>query len=227
MGLGGVALRTVATTLYALEFCCTIIILGIYGYFLAMLGKDDKYIGPWVRAVEGIAGVTALYLLFAVLLTCFLGARSGFAYIAMFLNLIFFGAFVAIAVLTRRGASSCTGWVKTPLGDNWDNIEAPGLSDFGYACTLNKVVFAVSIIGAGLILISIFVQFMLRKHREHEKREQAAAAAAAAAAAPPPEEKAGWWPRKSKKAPTDPEAAETGIVAPAPTADPTGQSQKQ
>jgi hypothetical protein len=68
------------------------------------------------------------------------------------LDLLFAGAFIAIAVMTRHGAGSCSGFVRTPLGDGdsnsykgWEGaVFTPRLS---MACRLNKVCFAVALIG--------------------------------------------------------------------------------
>jgi biotin transporter BioY len=75
MGFGGAALKFGSTALYALEFCCAAIILGIYSYFLSVEADRDVNIPVWQQAVTGLAGATVLYTIFAVLLTCFLGGK--------------------------------------------------------------------------------------------------------------------------------------------------------
>merc|ERR1711879_332682 len=70
MAFGGAALKFIQTFLYALEFCCAGIILGIYSYFLSVLADRDAPIYTWAKAVEGISGAAVLYTIFAVLLTC-------------------------------------------------------------------------------------------------------------------------------------------------------------
>lgn len=102
-------LRLTSTALYALEFCCAAVGLGVYSYFLARLAKNDRVIQQDWRAVEGLTGSGVLYTIFAVLLTCFLGGHRVFAFIAIFLDVLFCAAFIAVAVLTRDGADSCTG----------------------------------------------------------------------------------------------------------------------
>jgi hypothetical protein len=160
-----VFLKLFQTFLYAIEFCCAAIILGIYSYFLSVLADRDIGIPTYEKAVEGISGVAVLYLIFAVLLTCFLGGKTIFAFIAIVLDILFTGGFVAIAVLTRQGAHSCSGTVKTPIGNGQSNSKngfgANGFGNngddssnvtysvsLGTACRLNTAVFAVSIIGA-------------------------------------------------------------------------------
>lgn len=162
--LGGTALRLTTTFFYALTFCCAGIILGIYSYFLAVLSNHNLPIARQWKAVEGISGIAVVYTIFAVLLTCFLGGIAFFAFLAIALDVLFVGGFIALAILTRDGASSCSGNVKTPLGDGPSdrNEQGYGSNGFGFgsgetvtyfprlgfACHLNSAAFAVSIIGA-------------------------------------------------------------------------------
>jgi hypothetical protein len=87
---------------------------------------------------------------------------------------------VAIAILTRDGASSCKGNVRTPLGNGpADSKEGFGSNNqgnqvtysasLGTTCNLNTACFAVAIIGAFLFLISALVQMLLMKHHKKEK----------------------------------------------------------
>jgi hypothetical protein len=182
MAFGGAALKLFQTFLYAIEFCCAGIILGIYSYFLSVLADRDLPIYEWAKAVEGISGAAVLYTIFAVLLTCFLGGKTFFAFLAVVLDILFCGAFIALAVLTRDGAHSCTGQVKTPLGSgnssdkqgfgssNNNGDQYTYASSLGTACRLNTACFAVAILGAFLFFISALVQvFLARKHKK-EKR---------------------------------------------------------
>ncbi|KAF2497440.1 hypothetical protein BU16DRAFT_548624 [Lophium mytilinum] len=180
-------LKLLQTFLYAVEFCCAGIILGIYSYFLSVLADRNLGIPTWEKAVEGLSGAAVLYLIFAVLLTCFLGGKTFFAFIAILLDILFCGAFVAIAVLTRHGAGSCSGNVKTPLGNGQSKSKngfgANGFGDkhddssnvtysvsLGTACRLNTACFAVAILGALLFLISALVQvFLARKHKKDKR----------------------------------------------------------
>ena len=165
MGLGGGVLRLTATLLYGIEFCCAGIILGIYSYFLAVLSNHKLPINRQWKAVEGISGVAVIYTISAVLLTCFLGGISFFAFLAIVLNILFCAAFVALTVLTRQGAESCSGSniVNTPLGSGPADRPGQGygpngfgtdggeavtyLPKLSFACRLNSACFAVSIVG--------------------------------------------------------------------------------
>ncbi|KAL5118937.1 hypothetical protein ACEQ8H_003066 [Pleosporales sp. CAS-2024a] len=184
MAIGGAILRFGATLIYALAFCCAAIILGIYSYFLAAQADRDVNIPRWQQAVEGLSGAIVLYTIFAVLLTCCLGGKKIFAFLGILLDLLCCGAMVAIAVLTRHGASSCSGYVRTPLG-NGDARLRQGFSNngrgdrviyaasLGTVCRLNKVCFAVAIVGAQvnlLFLVSIPFQLFMTKHHAKEKR---------------------------------------------------------
>ncbi|KAF2262380.1 hypothetical protein CC78DRAFT_554597 [Lojkania enalia] len=181
MAFGGAALKLFQTFLYAVEFCCAGIILGIYSYFLSVLADRDLPIYTWAKAVEGISGAAVIYTIFAVLLTCFLGGKTFFAFLAIVLDVLFCGGFVAMAVLTRDGAHSCSGNVDTPLG-NGPSDAKQGFSSsnqgdqvtysvsLGTACRLNSACFAVSIVGAILFLVSAGVQLALGRHHKKEKR---------------------------------------------------------
>lgn len=111
-----------------------------------------------------MSGIAVVYTIAAVLLTCFLGGVKFFAFVAMVLDLVFCAAFIALAVLTRDGASSCSGTVTTPLGVGPADRNAQGYGQngfgfgqgenatyfprLGFACRLNSACFAVAIIGA-------------------------------------------------------------------------------
>lgn len=159
MAFGGAALKLLQTFLYAVEFCCAGIILGIYSYFLSVLADRDAPIYTWAKAVEGLSGAAVLYTIFAVLLTCCLGGKMFFAFLGIVFDLLFAAAFIALAVLTRDGADNCRGDVKTPLGngksDARQGFGSNGQGDqitysvsLGSACRLNTACFAVAILGA-------------------------------------------------------------------------------
>jgi len=181
---GGTALKLFQTFLYILCFCCAGIILGIYSYFLSVEADRNVSIPKWQKAVEGISGIGVVYTIFAVILTCCLGGKTFFAFLAVLLDVLLCAGFVAIAVLTRDGTTSCSGNnVKSPLGNG--NSKSHGIPDdfgvgkgknityastIGFACRLNKVCFAVAVIGAFLFLFSGLIQVFLGRHHQKEKR---------------------------------------------------------
>jgi len=170
--LGGTFLKLFQTILYAIEFCCAGIVLGIYSYFLAWLAHQNINIPQWEKAVEGLSGSACLYLIFAVLFTCCLGGKSFFAFIAIVLDILFCGAFVAIAVLTRDGTGTCSSnsYVHTPVGNGKGSVNLHDAPTLSFMCRLNKTAFAVSIIGAGLFFVSAFVQLWISRTHQKEKR---------------------------------------------------------
>lgn len=181
MAFGSAALKLIQTILYGLEFCCAGIILGIYSYFLSVLADRNAPIHEWVKAVEGISGAAVVYTIFAVLLTCCLGGKTFFAFLAIVLDVLFTAGFVALAVLTRDGAHSCRGRVQTPLGDGQSNAKQGFGSNgqgnqitysvsLGTACRFNTACFAVAIAGAFLFAISAIVQLFLGRNHRKEKR---------------------------------------------------------
>jgi len=156
-------------------------VLGIYSYFLSVEADRDVTIPMWQQAVTGLAGAVVLYTIFAVLLTCFLGGKTFFAFLGIVFNLLCAGAMVAIAVMTRDGAHSCTGNVQTPLGDgpsdskegfgsNGQGNQITYSASLGSICRLNTACFAVSILGALFFLISAVVQLCLGRKHKREKR---------------------------------------------------------
>lgn len=148
----GLGLRGVSTFLYALEFCCAGAILGIFSYFLARLVTFGLHVNPRWSAVVGMSGGAVIFTFFAVIFTCFLGGVSFFAVLAIIFDLLFIGAFIAIAYFTRAGAYSCNGNVNTPLGTSAAGygLNAPATynPNLYRACQLNKACFALAIAAA-------------------------------------------------------------------------------
>ena len=178
--------RLFQTFLYVLLFCCSGIILGVYSYFLSVQADRNVAIPNWQKAVEGISGAAVLYLIFAVVLTCCLGGISFFAFLALVLDVLFAAAMIAVAVLTRDGASSCTGDVDTPLGNGPADSNTGGFGGEGFGsgggenltysaslgsiCRLNTAAFAVAILAAFLFLCTAAMQVLLVRHHKKEKR---------------------------------------------------------
>ena len=99
--------------------------------------SGNPSIPKWEKAVEGISGAAVIYTAFAVVLTCFLGGFTFFAFLAVLLDVLFCGGFIAIAILARAGRHSCGGVNNSPIG--------PGEH---LSCQLQRVTFIVAIIGA-------------------------------------------------------------------------------
>lgn len=140
-------LRFSSLAIRVLQFLDGAVILGIFSYYLAILTKHHQHIATWLKAVEGLSGAATLYALLGAIFVCCLGGVSFFAFLAIVLDVCFVGAMVAIAVLTRKGVDKCTGTVDTPLGTGNSGDESPSKLSFGMACKLEKVTFAVAVIG--------------------------------------------------------------------------------
>lgn len=147
MGVGGLILRICGLAIRALQFLDGAVILAIFSYYLATLARNDQTIATWVKAVEGLSGAATLYGLLGMLFVCCLGGVPFFAFLGVVLDICFTGVMVAIAVLTRRGTQSCSGTITTPVGTGDAGSKSPTAITYGMACKLEKVVFAVSIIG--------------------------------------------------------------------------------
>jgi hypothetical protein len=164
MALGAAFLRIVQMGIRAIQLLASILVLGVFSYFLVVLKDHDINVKAWVRAVEGMSGAAVLYTGFAVILTLCLAGKSFFAMLAIVIDVCFIGCFAAIAVLTRGGADSCNGNVNTPLGSGPSNRNSPGygkngigtgegenvtyLPNLHQACMLQRAVFAVAIFNA-------------------------------------------------------------------------------
>ena len=172
MAVASKALGFCQLGLRILQFCASAIILGIFSYFLAVLGDHDVPIGPWVIAVEVISGVTMLYTITTSI--CLpLSRKSFFGKLAMAWDFVFGVAMIAIAIMARAGANSCHGQINTPLGSGNANDPAAGFGgdgfgagngqkltymvDLGLACRLQKAAFTVSIIGMYVLRVPFYV----------------------------------------------------------------------
>jgi len=176
MGAATLGIKSVQTALYILLFLATAVVLALYSYFLATESIHHAGIPTKQRAIEGISGAGVLYSIFAVILTCFLGGITFFAFLGIVLDILFTGGFIAIAILTRDGVHSCTAnSINTPIGSG------PPTSKIGRngktfsiklktACRMEKVVFAVSIIAAALFLLAAIFQLWLGRRHQKDKR---------------------------------------------------------
>ncbi|MCJ1366278.1 hypothetical protein MMC16_005406 [Acarospora aff. strigata] len=170
MALKKTLLKSTSTLIRVLELLISLFILGTFSYYIGVSRKHSFYIPNYVRAIEGIAGAAVLYTLFAVVLTVFLGAKKIFAMLGVLLDLLFCGAFIAVAVLARDGARRCRGVVNTPLGRGDVSTVGIGGVPVKRICRLQQAVFALAIINAILFLITAILQFLLGKQDKNEKR---------------------------------------------------------
>lgn len=106
-----------------------------------------------------MSGGAVIYTGFAVILTCFLGGITFFAFLGLLLDILFCGCFVAIAVLAKGGAKSCGTVNNSPIG-----------TGAHVSCQLQRAVFAVAVANACLFLISAALEIVLSRARKREKR---------------------------------------------------------
>jgi hypothetical protein len=179
MALGGAVLRITQTALRVIQLLCGVAALAIFSYFLAVLSDHKLPIHTWVRAVEGMSGASVLYLLFAILLTIFLGGNILIGFILVVLDICFVGCYAAVAYYNRGGAGSCQGNVDTALGSGPSDSSGFGFGgnqsvtyapNLRRACKLETAVFAVAIINVFLFLITAVLQVALVRHHKREKR---------------------------------------------------------
>jgi hypothetical protein len=105
--------------------------------------------------VEGLSGAAALYTLFAVLFTCCLGGFMFFAFIGIVANVLFIGAFIAIAILTRGAWNSCDVDSSEDASGPVFLGDVTGTPTPGYTCKLEKAVFVVACVTAYVFLLYI------------------------------------------------------------------------
>lgn len=157
MAFGGAVLRVSATTIRMIQFLCSIVILGIFSYYLAVLVRHGDSVNTWIRAVEGMSGAAALYTLIAIVLTCFLGGIIVFAFLAILLDVLFIGCFVAIAIFTKGSVQNCAGVTSSTTGLNIGDLNIDASGDQSYAdklCNLEKAAFILAIIN---VYVSAFL----------------------------------------------------------------------
>lgn len=163
MGVGSTLVRLGNPFIRFLQLCISVAIVGIYGWYIAVLVSHDAPIARHVKAVAGLAALAAIYTLFGVLLSFFLGGMMFFAMLAVALDVCFVASFIAIAIMARGSHGSCKGHVNTPIGSGPSDSSSPGYGrngfgfggrykhgfspNLGLACRTQKAVLALAIIG--------------------------------------------------------------------------------
>ncbi|KAM7204329.1 hypothetical protein V8F33_001631 [Rhypophila sp. PSN 637] len=175
----GTAFRMIQWFTRAVEFCCAVVILALFSYFLATLASNDLAVGQWIRAVEGIAGAAVLYTLLALLLLFCVAGHPVLSSIFIFLDICFIGAFIYIAAANRHGAGSCDGQVTTALGSGNANTSIVDNGHGGVvtldpnlhqACKMQSACLAVAILGLLFFILSAILEGLLIRHRRKERR---------------------------------------------------------
>ncbi|EFQ96893.1 hypothetical protein MGYG_08816 [Nannizzia gypsea CBS 118893] len=112
------ALRLTGFGLRMLQLSCSLIIVGVFGYFLAVFADHNAHAPEWLRAVAGIAGVAAIYAILASFFILAYGGPLFFSHIFMLLDGGFALAFLSVCIMTRHGALPCTRRLTTPVGSS-------------------------------------------------------------------------------------------------------------
>jgi len=153
---GGIALKSISLFIRTIQFGCSVVILGIFAYFLASLSNHNLPINNHIRATEGISGAATLYTIVGFLFVCCLGGVAFLGFISILLDFAFAGAFGYLAWVNRAGASRCSGVVNTPYGRGnvnggnrieYDDGKFTTVPSFYTACRLQTACFAVAIVG--------------------------------------------------------------------------------
>lgn len=175
----GVGLKALQSLLRSILFLASLVVLALYAYFLAKLHSKDLYIANWVRAVEGISGACALYVLVGLPLLWCAGGHSMPMVIFVVLDILFIGGYMYIAYENRGGRGSCNGNdIRTPFGYGSAlvdravnrNGQTVSIPRFRTSCRLEKACLAVSVIAIILLLLTIGTEFLLARHRRREKK---------------------------------------------------------
>ncbi|KAI0010427.1 hypothetical protein F4779DRAFT_616559 [Xylariaceae sp. FL0662B] len=172
----GIALRLMECLIRGIQLSCSAVILGINAYFLHILHSHDLRTPRWIRAVVGISAASIIYTSLITLLFCFLAGHPIFTAVSAIFDLIFFGAFIYVAYADRSGARSCHRYGYTPIGAGYPHDRPTGfgghfrLPTYRFACRLEKVTLALSIITLIFFLLSIIVAWVAIRRRRREKQ---------------------------------------------------------
>lgn len=100
-----------------IQFVCSVVVLGIYSYFLATMMNHNITVPTSIKAIEGISAIGTIYALIGIFLVCCLAGHVATSFIALVIDLGLIGGYIYVAVANRDGASSCTGSnVGSPYG---------------------------------------------------------------------------------------------------------------
>ena len=146
-------LKLTATTLRTIQLLAVIVALATYSTYLARLHTRHFGTSRSEKAVEAISGIGVAYLLCAVLFTCILGGKRLFALVAILLDILFCGAFVAVAGITgpKGGTSKCyfrdgTSTTQSTGKGNDTRVVVVTPKQLTTDCHLIKATFAVAVI---------------------------------------------------------------------------------
>ncbi|PKS05276.1 hypothetical protein jhhlp_008648 [Lomentospora prolificans] len=175
----GPALKTLQMALRSLQLTGALVILAIYSYTLGALANRGLSTPTFVRAVEGIAGITIAYTIACMVATRFFAGRTFPSFINMIFDVAFAAAFIYVAVANRGGAGSCSGEVDTAFGkgksadkvDDGGNGGFMALPKYADACRLLTACLAIAILMIFMFIASIATSLYLGRNHHREKRQ--------------------------------------------------------
>ncbi|KAI3398905.1 hypothetical protein diail_8228, partial [Diaporthe ilicicola] len=182
-GLAG--LKCLQWMFRGIQFVCSVVLLGIYSYYLATMASHKMTITTNTKAIEGISAIGTFYTALGLLFVCCCAGFPLSSFIAIVLDIGLIAAYIYVAVGNRDGASSCTGSnVNTVYGSGESNatpsssgsgnsianIPVSGLPTFQIACRLETVCLAAACIACIFFALSILLEISLNRNRHRASR---------------------------------------------------------
>ncbi|KAI4601908.1 hypothetical protein KJ359_010774 [Pestalotiopsis sp. 9143b] len=178
-GIAG--LKCIQWIVRGVRFVASVVVLGIYAYFLATMAKGNITIPTGVKAVEGIAGAGAVYAAVGLLFVCCCAGHAGSSFVALVLDAGLIGGFAYVAVANRDGAGSCAGGdvntvfgsgdaAATPSDADGSVIGSVGMPSFQFACRLETVCLAAACVAILFFIVSIFLEIHMNRSRHRAMR---------------------------------------------------------
>jgi len=174
-------LKTLQFALRGLQLTCSIIILSLDSYLLASLSNHGLSTPTWLRAAEGIAGITIAYVILCILALRFSPhvGRMLSSFATMVLDVVFGSAAIYLATTNGYGGVGKCGKeeVDGPFGKGKTGEKAESKKDgfvaiptYGDACRLGSAELAVSVILVFLFAGSVFTELWLGRNYQRDKR---------------------------------------------------------
>ncbi|KAH8890661.1 hypothetical protein GQ53DRAFT_747384 [Thozetella sp. PMI_491] len=177
-GLAG--LKCLQWLFVGIEFCCSVILLGVNSYFLATMVTHHMSVPTSIRAIEGISAVGTLYTALGILLVCACAGHPAPSFISIIFAIALAGGYIYIAIANRAGASSCSGASidtvygsgdagATPSGDDGSG-GISGLPTYQRACQMEMASLIAACVAILFFFMSIFLEIKLNRSRYRSKR---------------------------------------------------------
>ncbi|KAI5295036.1 hypothetical protein KEM52_002539 [Ascosphaera acerosa] len=167
----------------------SVLVFGVFTYFLSTRADHEMGFPKWISAVEGISGIAMLYALVMCIITLPYGGHSTVAMFALVMDMLLIPAFVAVAIMNRKVLKKCDGTIDTALGKGKGRDKAVGFGKEGFgvtkgketnvvymvrydtACKLQKCAFWSSIAAIVILLGTLFAHYYYRMTFRTAQRE--------------------------------------------------------